>query len=132
MNSKVLLLPIYGFLSSCSDECVEEKWMTILKKPVYNWKRLEVFDLWIKNQKGFTLSVDYHSKLLTDIIGTKNWNESIDVHIYMVGRNKKNGYHKLKLLDGILFPMIEGVLISSVNHNKAICISHDGDVRVFN
>ena len=61
----------------------------------------------------------------------RTWSR-LDVFVYLVGRNRNNGFYKMSFVDSIAFPMVEGVIIDGVDSGRAICISQHGDIRIFN
>jgi hypothetical protein len=131
MNGDVFIRPLLDFLMDCSDERVRDKWVGILSKSTRSWGRLDIFDLWINNVRGEMISRDYDGASLDLIMNSNRWAGDEDVYLYLVGRNKNNGYIKTKLHKAIAWPMVEGIFILEKNHKNAICLSHHGDIRVF-
>lgn len=131
MNGEDSLFSIRGFLHLSSDVQVADKWLNILRKPYRTWSRLDVFDLWIGNILGEKNST-YYSRALKSLIAENQWPACSDVSVYLVGRNRNNGFYKMSFVDSIAFPMVEGVIIDGVDSGRAICISQHGDIRIFN
>lgn len=126
-----LIEPLEEFLRACADARVQEKWISILRKPASNWKRLDVFELWMRNARGQAMSREFDGIKLADIAIAPAWSRVDGVHLYLVGRNRKNGHFEVPLLAALTYSMIEGVAIAANDQRQAFCIAHDGSVRLF-
>ena len=86
--------------------------------------------MWVGNKLGGERS-NYYVGALKNLSVENQWTACEDVFIYLVGRNNNNGFYKMSFLDSIIFPMVEGVIISVADSSRAVCISQHGGIRVF-
>jgi hypothetical protein len=123
--------PLERFLRTSADARIQDKWISILRKPASNWKRLDVFELWMRNERGDALSRDFEGAKLVELAATPAWSTVKTVHLYLLGRNAEQGHLEVPLLAALSFPMVEGVAVAADNGCQAFCLSHEGDIRVF-
>ena len=118
-------------MRASADARIQDKWLSILRKPASHWKRLDVFELWMRNERGDALSRDFQDTKLMDLAAAPAWSAVKTVHLYLLGRNAEQGHLEVPLLAALSFPMVEGVAVAADNCGQAFCVSHEGDIRVF-